>query len=540
MTAQLPDAPPDRPVGRAARSNRLALAVAVWFCALAAFAVWTRQPLLHEGLWTDEAISVYVARAPSVAEFLARNRASDYTPPLFNLLLAGYVRLSGAEETSLKLFALGAGFLAAAAATALAWELAGPLAAAVAAAFLVNNPILVEMSAELRAYSLSAFLAATCLLFAFRLRRRDPPPGRGGYVLLTALLVLLVYSHIAGAMVTVVLFGWGVREWRRSPANPFGRSLAISAFTAGSTFLLWIPTTWRQARIGLPWEKTLTLSENLRAFLFRTREMLPIPQAFEQPVFVVGMAAILGVCVLLAPKVLDGLRRRSEPLVVCVISGGVIWLILGIYTRQSSRYLIIPATLAAVVFASVLSEVLEAAREAPVGLRVAGSVGLAALVVAAFTARAEFYEGRFSVARRPKSGVREVCRARPFERDELVLVVPDHLAPTAWYYCDHEENMRGFANWNRPFLFDPARYRELWSDPEAPALTLTKIQESLAQHGQSRFRLILEETPTGLPPLFQAQVEAFRAELARAYEEKSVGRFPGRIESVRAMVLSRR
>ena len=173
-------------------------------------------------------------------------------------------------------------------------------------------------------------------------------------------------------------------------------------------------------------------------------------------------------------------------------------------------------------------------------MRVAASVGLAALVVAAFTARAEFYEGRFSVARRPKSGIRDVCRSRPFEQDELVLVVPDYLAPTAWYYCDHEENMRGFANWNRPFLFDPARYRELWGNPAAPALSLTRIQEALAQHGRSRFRLILEETPTELLPLFQAQVEALRAELARVYDEESVGRFPGRIESVRAMVLSRR
>ena len=523
-----------------ARSNRLALAVAVWFCALAAFAIWTRQPLIHEGLWTDEAISVYVARAPSVTEFLARNRTSDYTPPLFNVLLAGYVRLAGTEEIPLKLFALGAGFLAAAAATALAWELAGPLAAALAAAFLVNNPILIEMSAEVRGYSLSAFLAATCLLVAFRLRRRIPPPGRGGYVLLTALLVLLVYAHVAGGMVTAVLFGWGVWRWRRSPGNPFGRRLTLSAFTAGSAFLLWIPTTWRQARIGLPWEKTLTFSESLRAFLFRTRDMLPIPQAFEQPVFVVGMAAVLAVCVLLAPKVLDRLRRRSEPLVVCMIAGAAIWLILGLYTRQSSRYLIIPATLAAVVFASMLSGVLEAAREARLALRVAASVGLAALVVAAFTARAEFYEGRFSVARRPKSGIRDVCRARPFERDELVLVVPDYLAPTAWYYCDHEENMRGFANWNRPFLFDPGRYRELWGNPAAPALTVARIEEALEQHGRSRFGLILEETPTELLPLFQSQVEALRAELARHYDEKSVGRFPGRIESVRALVLSRR
>jgi len=100
--------------------------------------------------------------------------------------------------------------------------------------------------------------------------------------------------------------------------------------------------------------------------------------------------------------------------------------------------------------------------------------------------------------------------------------------------------MRGFANWNRPFLFDPGRYRELWGNPAAPALTVARIEEALAQHGRSRFGLILEETPTQLLPLFQSQVEALRAELARRYDEKSVGRFPGRIESVRALVLSRR
>jgi hypothetical protein len=53
------------------------------------------------------------------------------------------------------------------------------------------------MSAELRAYSLSAFLAATCLLVAFRLC--DGGSRRGaGYALLTALLVLLVYSTLRG------------------------------------------------------------------------------------------------------------------------------------------------------------------------------------------------------------------------------------------------------------------------------------------------------------------------------------------------------
>ena len=143
---------PSRPShGRAA-----VIASTLWFSALAIFAVWSRLPMVREGLWRDEAISVSVATAPGVSELLARNRVSDYNPPLFNLLLAGGTRIFGSEEIPLKVFALLLGLLAVAGATALAWELGGPVAAALTAAFGVNNPLLIEMSTEIRAYSLSA------------------------------------------------------------------------------------------------------------------------------------------------------------------------------------------------------------------------------------------------------------------------------------------------------------------------------------------------------------------------------------------------
>jgi hypothetical protein len=61
----------------------------------------------------------------------------------------------------------------------------------------------------------------------------------------------------------------------------------------------------RQTRIGLPWEKPLTTAEFLHSFRVRTGEMLPIDGGFEQPVFVLGLAAVLGAFVL-------G-RRRLRP-----------------------------------------------------------------------------------------------------------------------------------------------------------------------------------------------------------------------------------
>jgi len=496
--------------------------------------------MMREGLWTDEAISVFVATASSPSEFLVRNRTSDYTPPLFNAILAAYTRLAGTEEMPLKALAMTLGLLALGAGVALAWEVGGPVAAVLAAAFLVNNPILIDMSAELRAYSLSALLASVGLLQAFRLHRRGRAAGPAGFVGLAVILTLLIYSHVAGGIVVAVLLAWGILEWLRRREDSFGRRLASSAIASCAAYLFWLPTTLRQARIGLPWEKKLTFPEWFHVSVLRTDEALPIPQAFGQPLFVIGIAAVLAVAVLLGPRVRNRLRGRSEPLVVLAIAAAAVWVVLGLYTRQSSRYLIIPAVFVAVVFASVLARVLEAAKEARPGVRAAAVFALAALVVSSFLARKDMYEGRFEVAARPKSGVRSLCRARLFEPGELAIVVPDYLAPIAWYYCGRDERLRGFVRWEQPYLFDPSRNRELWRDPSAASKAVSRIEEELRSENRSRFTVLLEETPAGLLPLFEKRVDELMSELERNYDTKAVKRFPGRLDSARAIVWSRR
>src|SRR6185436_681968 len=150
----------------------------------------------------------------------------------------------------------------------------------------------------------------------FRIRRRPASARGAAFFVLGALLTLLVYSHVAGGVVTAVLFAWGVFEWRRDPARPFGRRLALSAFAAGGTYLLWIGTTWRQFRAGIPWETPLTPAEKVESLLRRSVDILPIPQAFGQPWFLIGVAALLGTTVLLAPAVFARFRGDWEALVV--------------------------------------------------------------------------------------------------------------------------------------------------------------------------------------------------------------------------------
>jgi hypothetical protein len=514
-------------------------ATAAWFLLLFVFAAWTRLSMCREGLWRDEAISVYTSNAPSISELLRRNQLSDYNPPLFNLGLAAYTRVAGSEETPVKLFAVVLGLMTLAGATLLACEIGGRVAGVLAAALVLNNPILVEMSTEVRTYSLSAFLCVLCLYIALRLRKAAPRARPASFACLTAVLVLLVYSHLAGAIVAAVLCFWGLVDRMQRPTAVFGRNLALSALAACAAFLPWIPTAWRQFRAGIPWEKPLGLSENFASLFRRSRDVLPIPGAFEQPAFVAAAALLLGVGVLLAPRVVASLRRDFASFAVPALAGAAVWLALGLFGRQS-RYLIIPATLACVVFAAVVSRVVEAARQARPAFAGAALLGIAGLVVSSFSARADLYEERLSAANRPKSGIRSLCRARPFGSDGLVVVAPDYLAPTLWYYCGRDESLHGFARWERPFFFDIGGYAEIWRDPAAPARTMSRIEEAIRQQGGSRFALVLDASPAGLPRFFDGQFERFKAEMAQRYEEGSLGRFPGRVESVEALHLNRR
>ncbi len=525
-------------VAREGSSRRgTAVALTILFSALAAFAIAPRLPMLREGLWRDEAISVSIAAAPTVPGLLARNRVSDYNPPLFNLLLAAETRLFGSGEVSLKLLALSLGLLAAAGTTALAFELGGPFAAALTAALAVNNPLLIEMSTELRAYSLSLFLATIAFLVIFRLRRRGSGPG--SLLGVWALLTLLVYSHVAGGILTAVIFGWALFEWRRGPSRPFGGRLALAALAAGATYVFWLPTTWRQFRAGIPWETPLTSREKVESLLHRTTDVLPIPQALEQPLVLLGIAALLVVGVLCSSAVAAGFRGRWTEVVVPTLAGIAVWVPLGLFSRHT-RYLVIPAGLAAVVLSTVVARVGEAARTRSATLRRAALAAVGLLIAASLWARRDLYEARSASAGRPKSGIRTLCRSPSLAPSDAVIVLPDYLAPTVWYYCGRREDVRGFARWSRPDLFDPSGHGESWRDPEATAKSLSALDREVAARRPPRILLIRELAPAGYLPFYRQRAAEFEAALARRFDERLVGRFPGRVESVEMYALTPR
>ncbi|HEY6930797.1 MAG TPA: hypothetical protein VJA66_14045, partial [Thermoanaerobaculia bacterium] len=91
------------PARQPADSARGGFPLAVCIALLLVAGAWLRWPFLRNGLWRDEASSVYIARSSSLKQFIGR-AGQDYNPPLFTAVLALFVKAAGYEESAVKAF----------------------------------------------------------------------------------------------------------------------------------------------------------------------------------------------------------------------------------------------------------------------------------------------------------------------------------------------------------------------------------------------------------------------------------------------------
>ena len=178
---------------------------------LTALSVTLRTGALDAGYWIDEAIAVGIAsHDPGEIPGLLRQ---DGSPPLYYLLLHGWMTLVGDGEAATRALSL----LFAAAAVPAAWW--APAAAAARAAIVAVCPLLTYYAQEARMYTLVAVLS---LVATAAFVRRRP-------VVLAVALTLLLYTHTWGvflfaAFAVVWLVrdrgrGLGCSRARRSPCS---------------------------------------------------------------------------------------------------------------------------------------------------------------------------------------------------------------------------------------------------------------------------------------------------------------------------------
>lgn len=202
-------------------------------------------------LWLDEALSVNIARLPLAQ--LPQALREDGSPPLYYLLLHGWIALFGAGTTAVRSLSVLFGI----AAIPLTWWAGRRLRDAVtgwsAALLLAASPFAVRYSSETRMYSLVLVLT---LLGIVALQAALQRPTRGRLAAVAALSGLLLLTHywalylLAVTGATLLVMAW--RGRRRAAAGRCAAALAAGWVV----FLPWLPSFIFQARhTGTPWVK---------------------------------------------------------------------------------------------------------------------------------------------------------------------------------------------------------------------------------------------------------------------------------------------
>ncbi|MBK6858422.1 MAG: glycosyltransferase family 39 protein [Microthrixaceae bacterium] len=212
----------------------------------------TRSPL-----WMDEALSVNIAGLP--AGQIPDALRHDGHPPLYYLLLHGWIRLFGsADHVTRALSGLWSVALLVLMYVA-GRRLGGRRVALTSVVLLAVSPFAIRYATEARMYAMVSTLALAAWLFAEASWKRRRPAPLIGLAVCTSLLLWTHYWVIwlvlsACVIVAVIAFS----SWRAGGTETKAAALGVmAALTVGAvSFLPWVPTLVFQARhTATPWAR---------------------------------------------------------------------------------------------------------------------------------------------------------------------------------------------------------------------------------------------------------------------------------------------
>jgi hypothetical protein len=202
----------------------------------------------RESFWLDEAGRAAIAALPLPA-LPAGVRAIELSPPLYHLLLHGWMRVVGSDDYAVRLLSALLGASAIPATYALAAALCGRRTALLAALCASVSPFYVAYAREAAMYALFALLALLAALGqAWFLGAGG---ARRGLALYTGAMLLALYTHYYALFLLVaqnVAAGWLARHTPLRPGRGRAWLLAQGVLVLG--FVPWLPALWQQASLA--------------------------------------------------------------------------------------------------------------------------------------------------------------------------------------------------------------------------------------------------------------------------------------------------
>lgn len=307
------------------QTQELALAGALALIAVASLAL--RTDALDIGYWIDEAISVGIA-SHDLSD-IPRTLREDGSPPLYYLLLHGWMDVVGSGEAATRALSLVFAFLAVPAAWWAGRAVFGGRAAWLAAVGAAGCPFLTHYAQETRMYSLVALLsivASAAFVLAFVHGRRRH------LVTLVLALALVLYTHNWGLFLVAGMSVAWLGLWHSGKVRPRDGWLVIG--TVALLYAPWVPSLISQAlHTGAPWAERPSPAH-----------LLGVPGRLF------GDFAVPLLAFPLARALREPSERRETILVLGLVAGAAVmlaWLLSQAQPLWASRYL-------AVVFGPLL------------------------------------------------------------------------------------------------------------------------------------------------------------------------------------------
>jgi hypothetical protein len=149
--------------------------------------------------WEDEGWTMLLSQGPGLG-VITRTMAADQHPPLFFMAFRVWREIAGDTEFATRYFSVLIGMVAVAGTYQLGRELFSPEAGLLAALVLALSDLHIDLSQEVRHYSLLATFVVLSSLFYVRWWHRPSRANRMGYVLTS---ILMLYTHYLGGFVLV-------------------------------------------------------------------------------------------------------------------------------------------------------------------------------------------------------------------------------------------------------------------------------------------------------------------------------------------------
>lgn len=383
-----------------------------------------------QSIWWDEAISIHLANSSLLA--VLADRVTHVHPPLYFILLKGWVALAGDSPFSARFFSAAFNTLLIPAVYAFARRRFDRRAGLWAALLVALSPLYVIYSQETRVYAILPLLYLALLALVHRLTQPSPLPTTRHWLLLVLVQVSGLYMHYVFLLAVAYVNLWLLLSlWRRPRWRPWALSMA-------ATFLLCLP--WAVA-VLFNWSAVLTDMAGSDPFaapipfahfvrLLWTFQWTGLTAALNDATLtaVVVLLALLLVTAVTALLIAAATRRPALTLLAH-------WLapLAGALLMWQAKPLSHPRYVALFAVAALLLCGYSLARLSTGGMGrkvLAALLGLTLLCASGLSLRGYFFDPRY--AKDDARGAAAAIAARS-TRDDLILVPPEDWSIPYYY-----------------------------------------------------------------------------------------------------------